>query len=371
VELQDFYIGFFALGSVLALGILGFLVVIFIKSRRQPELPEARPPSERGEPQGITGAEPVRSMAPEKPAPKKDIRSLLAKTQEAFTSKLDALLLSTKQIDAGFVDSLEELLYTGDLGPKTVEKLLTSVRGKLSRGELKDPQAVKGAMYDEIMEILNAADHAHSQATGPSPWVILVVGVNGVGKTTSIGKLAHHYATQGKKVLVVAGDTFRAAAEQQLSVWGERANVDVYTSPHTKDAAAVAYEGIQKGLAEKAEVIIVDTAGRLHTKEGLMEELKKVKRVMDKALAGAPHETLLVIDANSGQNALVQARQFNDALGVTGLVVTKLDGTARGGVIVGIASEVGLGVQYVGLGEKINDLQTFSGTEYAKGLLRI
>jgi fused signal recognition particle receptor len=335
----------------IGIAVVAFLVALFAIVRRR-VLKLQTPPEEA------------------KPEAPKDFQSILAKTRQAFTAKFDALILSTKKIDGSFVESLEELLYTSDLGPKTVEKLLTAVRAKLSRGELGDIESVKLALQEEISAILQAVEKTNGKDHG-SPHVVLVVGVNGVGKTTSIGKLAHYYASLGKKVLIVAGDTFRAAAGQQLSVWGERAQVDFYSSSTTTDAAAVAYEGIQKGLSQKADVIIVDTAGRLHTKENLMEELKKVKRVMDKAFSGSPHEILLVIDANSGQNALVQARQFNDAIGVTGLIVTKLDGTARGGVIVGIAEELKLGVQFVGVGEKISDLRLFSSSEYAQGLLSV
>ncbi len=294
--------------------------------------------------------------------------SLLAKTQQVFTKKLDELILNSKQIDSSFFDALEELLYTGDLGPKAVEGLLIAVREKLSRNSLSDSNAVKKALHDEILIILGT-----NHSVRPSikvPHVILVVGVNGVGKTTSIGKLAYYYQALQKKVLVVAGDTFRAAAQNQLSIWGERVGVDFYSS-QTKDAAAVAFEGIQNGLGKGSEIIIVDTAGRLHTKENLMDELKKVKRVIEKALLGAPHEIILVIDATSGQNALIQARQFKEAIGVTSLIVTKLDGTARGGIIIGIAREVGLAVQFIGMGEKMTDLEEFSPGKFAKELLRI
>lgn len=353
--------------GVTALAVAIFFVLRVRKNRRgsSTEMPE-RPASREA------------AVAPEPVSAPKDLRSLLAKTQEAFTAKLDALILSTKSFDAPFLDSLEELLYTSDLGPKTVEKLLLSVRSKVSRGELSDLGTVKQALFDEILGIVSRVEErvrsralTSGSATIDHPWVILVVGVNGVGKTTSIGKLARYYSAQNKKVLVVAGDTFRAAAERQLSVWGERAHVDVYMSETTKDAAAVAFQGIEKGKAEKIDVIIVDTAGRLHTKENLMEELKKIKRVTAKAQEGAPNEIILVIDANSGQNARVQAQQFNDALGVTSLIVTKLDGTARGGVIVSIAEEVGLGVQFVGTGEQIGDLSPFDSEEYARGLLKI
>lgn len=301
------------------------------------------------------------------PEEKKDFKSLLEKTKASFAQKIDALILSTKQIDSQFIDELEELLYTSDLGPKTVEKLLLNVRSKLSGGELKQKDQVKEALASEIKSILSQGRVTNSEIQ--SPWVILVVGVNGVGKTTSIGKLAHYYSNQNKKVLVVAGDTFRAAAQSQLAIWGERASVDLYASKTSTEAAAVAYEGVQHGVAHSADVIIVDTAGRLHTKENLMEELKKVKRVIGKALTDAPHETLLVVDANSGQNALVQARHFHEALGLTNILVTKLDGTARGGVIVGIAGEIGVSPKFVGVGEKISDLKSFSAQEFAQALL--
>jgi fused signal recognition particle receptor len=297
------------------------------------------------------------------------VQDLLVKTQESFTTKLDELILKTKKFDSGFIDLLEELLYTSDLGPDTVTKLLEGVRAKVSRGELSNLNTVKQTLYDDIIKILTGAIVAPLTLT--KPWVILVVGVNGVGKTTSIGKLAHYYSNLNKTVLIVAGDTFRAAAEKQLTIWGERAKVEVYSSEQTKDAAAVAFQGIQKGIADGKEIIIVDTAGRLHTQDNLMDELKKVKRVADKAFSGAPNEVILVVDANSGQNARIQAKQFNEALGLTSLIVTKLDGTARGGVIVGIADEVGVGVQFIGSGEKIDDLTPFSREDYAKGLLRL
>jgi fused signal recognition particle receptor len=298
----------------------------------------------------------------------------MAKTREAFSQKLENLALGQKKIDKAFVEQLEELLYTSDLGPKAVQKLLGAIELTLSRGGLSDLKSLKDALITKIDEILNAATAKHqnlnfeSAKTG-QPWVILVVGVNGVGKTTSIGKLAHFFSQQNRKVLIVAGDTFRAAAGAQLGVWGERAHVDVFNSVKTTEPAAVAFEGLQKAAAEKYDIVIVDTAGRLHNKENLMEELKKVKRVMGKALDGSPHETILVIDANSGQNALVQARQFNEVIGVSSLIVTKLDGTARGGMIVSIAEELGIGVQFIGLGEKLTDLRKFSATEYTNALL--
>ncbi|MBK9295125.1 MAG: signal recognition particle-docking protein FtsY [Oligoflexia bacterium] len=300
---------------------------------------------------------------------KQDSTSLKPKPlslKSILNQKLDELILKTKTLDPQFLDSLEELLYTSDLGPKTVDKLLTHVRAELSRGELKDPLKVKTIISQKIFETLNV--NVQSQIK-TKPHVILIVGVNGVGKTTSIGKLAYHYSQQGKKTMVVAADTFRAAAGDQLNIWAKRAEVSIYTSTQTQDPAAVAYQGLEKAIKEQSDVVIIDTAGRLHNKENLMEELKKVKRVIQKILPEAPHQILLVIDANSGQNALVQARQFNEALKLTGLVVTKLDGTAKGGIIVGIADELGVLPSYIGVGEKITDFKIFSAQEFSKALI--
>ncbi len=296
------------------------------------------------------------------------IREALSKTRQAFSQKIDALILSVKTIDDSFLSQLEELLYTSDLGPSTVEKLLLKVREKLSKGELTDLNLVKKSLLDSMVEILNHVPRVESNDT---PQVILVVGVNGVGKTTSIGKLAYYFSKQGKKVMVVAADTFRAAAQEQLQVWATRAQAHYYTTDQTTDPAAVAFQGIQKAVSDGDQVVIIDTAGRLHNKENLMKELKKIKKVIQKLLPGAPHQTLLVIDANSGQNAIQQAKLFNETLELSGLIVTKLDGSAKGGVIVGIAEEVGLSPGFVGVGEKITDLEPFSADEFAKGLLEV
>ncbi len=298
--------------------------------------------------------------------PPRGISGVLAKTRNALSGKIESLFATNAKIDDKFLDQLEELLYTSDLGPATVEKLLNQVRENLPRNEISDLEKIKTAIKNGVIEILN---RSNKQTVLHTPQVILIVGVNGVGKTTSIGKLSYYYAQKQKSVMVVAADTFRAAAEKQLGVWAERAGVSYYSSDKTTDPAAVAYQGLEKALSEKTEVVIIDTAGRLHNKENLMEELKKVKRVIQKLSPEAPHQILLVIDANSGQNAIVQARQFNEALGLTGLIVTKLDGSAKGGVIVGISQEVGVNPDFIGLGEKITDLEIFSATEYAQGLL--
>ncbi|MCC6277442.1 MAG: signal recognition particle-docking protein FtsY [Oligoflexia bacterium] len=290
----------------------------------------------------------------------------LSKSREAIGGKLHDLLARSPQIDQGLLEPLEEVLYTSDLGPQTVGRIMDSVKSKLTRGELRDEETIKRALSDEIANILSGVDLKPMESLKPN--VILVVGVNGVGKTTSIGKLAHYFSQTGKKVLVVAGDTFRAAAAEQLKIWGERAQVEFYSSP-AQDPAAVAFEGLQKALASQVDVVLVDTAGRLHNKAHLMEELKKVKRVMAKLIPEAPHQVLLVVDANTGQNALAQAREFNQALGLTGLIVTKLDGTAKGGVIVGIANEIKVGARFVGVGERLEDFSEFRADEFSRGLL--
>lgn len=318
--------------------------------------------------------EPVTPEAPAVPTPTpverpKTIDEILSKTRAGFWGRVTGLLTGPS-VEKDFVENLEEILYSNDLGPRTVEKLLTRVQTQIDGDSLKSATGVKLAIKDEVQTILSQASKSIESRnnTQAKPHVILVVGVNGVGKTTSIGKIAYRFANESKKVLVAAGDTFRAAAAEQLGVWTERAGVDIYSSEITKDPAAVAYEAIQLAQSKAYDVALVDTAGRLHTKENLMEELKKVKRVMDKAMPGAPHEILLVVDANTGQNALFQARQFHEALGLTGLVVTKLDGTAKGGVIVGIACELGVGVKHIGVGEKLTDLRDFSTAEYVHGL---
>jgi fused signal recognition particle receptor len=242
---------------------------------------------------------------------------------------------------------------------------------QLSRGEKSNIEAVKGVLRQEFLRIFNQNDMGLATALKleAKPTVIMVVGVNGAGKTTSIGKLSAQLAKSGKRVLVAAGDTFRAAAGNQLKVWTERAQVDIYSPENISDPSAVAFEAIQRGLAKAYDVVIVDTAGRLHTQVNLMEELKKMKRVISKAIPGAPHEVLIVLDANSGQNALFQAREFNSALQLTGVVLTKMDGTAKGGVAVGLVDELKVPIRFIGIGEKIGDLQPFSPAEFIDSIL--
>jgi len=262
------------------------------------------------------------------------------------------------------LDQVEEILFTSDIGPQTVENLLEKIRYDLKSAQLKDFQTVTQALKTEMAQMIEPLHPSPIRWSSKGPTVFLVVGVNGVGKTTTIGKLAALWAQEGKRVLVAAGDTFRAAAASQLKVWSERAQVEIFAPEHTKDPSGVAFEAVQKAARDQFDVVIVDTAGRLHTQGHLMEELKKIRRVLGKALEGAPHEAWIVLDANSGQNALVQAREFHQAVELTGAIVTKMDGTAKGGVIVGLHDELKLPVKKIGVGEKIEDLRNFEPKEF-------
>lgn len=289
----------------------------------------------------------------------------LAKTRQKIGGSLNNVLRG-RRIDDEVLDELEEVLVTADLGLKTSMDLIESLRGKVRRQELKDPEALKTALRQSIQEIL--ANAASPPGRENNPHVILVVGVNGVGKTTTIGKLAHHFSQKGRKVLLAAGDTFRAAAAEQLEVWAERANCPLVRQKHGADPSAVAFDAVEAALARERDMVLIDTAGRLHTKVNLMEELKKIHRVLDKRLPGAPHEVILVLDATTGQNALSQAKLFHEAVPLTGLVLTKLDGTAKGGIVVAIANEMKLPICFVGLGEGLEDLRPFDPNDFAQAI---
>ncbi len=290
----------------------------------------------------------------------------LLKTREKISGSIDRITLG-KKIDDEVLDELEEVLVTADLGVPTTLDLIEGLRGKVARKELDDAEALKNSLSQGIQGVLE--DTAPPPARDNDPHVIMVVGVNGVGKTTSIGKLAHRFQNQeGRQVLLAAGDTFRAAAGEQLEIWAERAGCDIVRQQHGADPSAVAWDAIDAALNRHKDLVIIDTAGRLHTKVNLMEELKKVHRVVGKRLPEAPHEVLLVLDATTGQNAVNQAKLFNETVPLTGLVLTKLDGTAKGGVVVAIAKELKLPICYVGLGEGIEDLRPFDPAEFAKAL---
>jgi fused signal recognition particle receptor len=293
----------------------------------------------------------------------------LSKTHEGLVEQMDRLFMGEKTIDQNLFDELEELLFLADLGVKTSNDLIEGVRQGLKRGELQQPEKVKEFIKQEMLRILksgeNPLDIDRSQT---KPFVVMVVGVNGVGKTTTLGKIAHQHSSHGKKVLIGAADTFRAAAVEQLEIWAKRVGADLIKQSRGSDPSAVAFDTVHAARARDADLVFIDTAGRLHTKVNLMEELKKVKRIVGRELPGAPHEVLLVLDATNGQNAIAQAKLFHDAIGVTGIALTKLDGTAKGGIIVGITREFNIPIRYIGVGEDMDDLREFNASEFVEAL---
>ena len=296
------------------------------------------------------------------------LRHGLARTKGHLVQRLDDLFAGGSAVDAQLLDQLEEVLITADVGVKTTSKILEELRRRLRSEEGLDAAAVRDHLRDQMASIVRGREAAIAALPAEGPLVIMVVGVNGSGKTTTIGKLAGRYRDEGKTVLLAAADTFRAAAIEQLEIWGERVGAEVVKRQEGSDPASVVHDALTAALSRDVDVVIADTAGRLHTKAPLMEELGKVHRVMGKKLAGCPHETLLVIDANNGQNAIAQARTFSEAVGVTGIVLTKLDGTAKGGVIVGICDELGIPVKLIGIGEKQDDLRDFAADDFIAAL---
>jgi fused signal recognition particle receptor len=311
------------------------------------------------------------------PAPisrrKKDVKGLrrgLAKVRDegGFFGRLKALFSGKKEIDPAIVDELEEILLTSDVGVNTTSALLEDIRQGLESNELGDTDAVWEALQARATEMLDLSGGGAIRNHGV-PTVVLMVGVNGTGKTTTIGKLATKFVDQGKTVLLVAGDTFRAAAVAQLQAWGTRVGCEVHSGDDGADPASVVFDAVKRGIDEGVDLVLVDTAGRLHSKTNLMDELKKVAKTTGKALEGAPHETLLVLDGTTGQNALQQAEEFGKALELNGMVLTKLDGTAKGGVVLAIAAEHGLPVRYIGVGERAKDLRDFDAEEFVEAML--
>ncbi|MCA1827225.1 MAG: signal recognition particle-docking protein FtsY [Myxococcales bacterium] len=291
----------------------------------------------------------------------------LARTRGGFMARLNAFIGASRELDDAALGELEEILFSADVGVHTATALLASVRERLKRNELSNLSKVKSALREEIERILSVSAHG-GLPDAPAPFVVMVVGVNGTGKTTTVGKLAAKLKAAGKSVILGAGDTFRAAAGEQLDVWADRARVPIVRGKDQSDPGAVLFDAVTRARNEKIDVVLCDTAGRLHTKANLMDELKGLKRTLGKAHAGAPQEVLLVVDATTGQNAIQQARQFHDALGVSGFVLTKLDGTAKGGVIIGICDELKIPVRYVGVGEKVADLKEFDAHEFVAAL---
>jgi fused signal recognition particle receptor len=299
----------------------------------------------------------------------------ISATRESLSEKIDTVFQGRKVIDGALLDELEEALIAADIGVPTTLHILDTVRRGISRKEISDIDALKAAIKNELLSILRESEEkgVASEESVPDtvvPYVIMVVGVNGVGKTTTIGKLAQRIKAEGNDVLICAADTFRAAASDQLAIWAERTGVPLIQQKSGTDPAAVLFDALKAAKARRSDVLIVDTAGRLHNKSNLMAELEKMKRVAGREVAGAPHETLLVLDAVTGQNGLEQARQFLKTANVTGIVLTKLDGTAKGGIAVAIAKELGLPIRYAGIGEKVDDLVVFDSEQYVNGLFQ-
>lgn len=290
----------------------------------------------------------------------------LRKTREVLTSDVDALFKGKTALDDDLLEELEELLITSDIGVKTVMDLIERIRSKSSK--IKSPEDLKAELKREILSLLDAYTPTEKETSRHNPHVVMIVGVNGVGKTTTVGKLAARMTRQGKSVLISAADTFRAAAIEQLEIWADRAGAQIVKHKENADPAAVAFDSIQAAQSRGIDIVFVDTAGRLHTKINLMEELKKISRSISKNMPGAPHEILLVLDATTGQNALTQAQMFHDALGVTGIALTKLDGSAKGGIVISICNTLNLPLQYIGVGEQIDDLQEFEAKQFVDAL---
>ena len=300
-------------------------------------------------------------------------RRAVSATRESLSERLDTVFQGLKQIDENLLDELEEALIAADIGVPTTQHILETVRRGVARKQINDLDALKAAIKDELLKILRQSEQQGvasetSVAANVSPYVMMIVGVNGVGKTTTIGKLAQRIKAEGNDVLICAADTFRAAASDQLAIWAQRTGVPLIQQKQGTDPAAVLFDALKASKARGSDVLIVDTAGRLHNKSNLMAELEKMKRVAGREVEGAPHETLLVVDAVTGQNGLEQARQFLKVAGVTGIVLTKLDGTAKGGIAVAIANELGLPIRYAGIGEKVDDLVVFDPELYVNGL---
>jgi len=303
----------------------------------------------------------------------KRFKNAIAATRESLSDRIDTVFQSRKKIDAELLDELEEVLIAADIGVPTTLEILETVRRGITRKEINDIEALKAAIKNQLLAILRASAEkgVAAETNVPeniSPYVMMIVGVNGVGKTTTIGKLAQRIKAEGNDVLICAADTFRAAASDQLAIWAERTGVPLIQQKQGTDPAAVLFDSLKAAKARNSDVLIVDTAGRLHNKSNLMAELEKMKRVAGREVEGAPHETLLVIDAVTGQNGLEQARQFLKVAGVTGIVLTKLDGTAKGGIAVAISKELGLPIRYAGIGEKVDDLVVFNAEHYVDGL---
>ena len=291
----------------------------------------------------------------------------LGKTRNNFNDKINDVFSSFRKVDEDLLEELEEILIMSDIGFETANNIITKLRERIKKEKISDAEEIKKALKEEMKAILDKTDNSLKLETKPS--VVLVVGVNGVGKTTSIGKIANKFRKEGKKVILAAADTFRAAAVEQLEIWANRANVDIVKKEEGADPASVVFDAIKKTREENADILICDTAGRLHNKKYLMDELLKIKKVIDKELPGSSKEILLVLDATTGQNAIEQVKAFKEVADITGLVLTKLDGTAKGGVVIGIVNENSIPVKFIGVGEKIDDMEVFNSEDFVNAII--
>lgn len=300
------------------------------------------------------------------------LKSGLSKTRETFVGKVQRIVTAKSTIDQEMIDELEEVLIGSDVGVNATENIIKNIRRRVKEEKYQSSEELTRLLRDEIAQTLSIGskndEGGMTIPQHPRPYVIMIVGVNGVGKTTTIGKLANRFRSDGLKVVIGAADTFRAAANEQLEIWAKRANVELVQQARGADPASVAFDTLNAARSRNADVVIIDTAGRLHTRVNLMEELKKIKRVLDKQMPGAPNEILLVLDATTGQNGLQQAKQFTEATGITGIILTKLDGTAKGGIVLAINQELDIPVKYVGVGEKLDDLQPFDRKAFVDAL---
>lgn len=352
----------------------GFMQELYDRQWEGPDDSEEAQPCMKSETASISAPLPPRATAAQKPAAGSEsptpaglferLKSGLSKTRQNFSRKFEGILSGNQVMDDDMMEAIEEALITADVGVPTTMELIKRIAAQ-THG-ISDTERFKTHLKQEMLSFVSMASPVF-MAT--KPYVIMMVGVNGAGKTTTIGKLASRYAAEGKKVLLAAADTFRAAAADQLSIWAQRAGADIVRQRDNADPAAVAYDGIDAALARGIDVVIVDTAGRLQTKVNLMEQLKKIKRSIDKALPGAPHEVMLVLDATTGQNAVSQARLFDEGIGVTGIVLAKLDGTAKGGIVISICHTLKIPIRYIGIGEGIDDLQAFDPERFIDALL--
>ena len=295
-------------------------------------------------------------------------RQGLSKTRNGLARRLDHLVFGKREINEELLEELEEILFTSDLGVATTQQLIDLVQTGMQRRELDNPDKLKGVLKEHIHSLLDVPEVEYKGPGPGEPLVIMVIGVNGVGKTTTIGKAAHHFKEEGKKVMMVAADTFRAAAVEQLVIWGKRVDAKVISQREGSDPSAVVFDAISAALSRQMDVVLIDTAGRLHTKINLMEELQKIQRIAGRKLSGAPHQVWLVLDATTGQNAMAQAEVFHKAIGVTDIILTKLDGTARGGILVEISHRLRLPIRYIGIGEGIEDLCTFDASDFVDAI---